>query len=113
VVETAGWRIRLGAAAEVDFANIVTWTAQEFGARQAGLYRETLVNALAELGRGPEVAGSMARDEIASGLRSLHVARRGRRGRHFILYRVAPGRLIEIVRILHDSMDTRRHLPEE
>lgn len=113
MVETAGWRIRLGAAAEVDFANIVTWTAQEFGARQAGLYRETLVNALAELGRGPEVAGSMARDEIASGLRSLHVARRGRRGRHFILYRVAPGRLIEIVRILHDSMDTRRHLPEE
>jgi plasmid stabilization system protein ParE len=28
-----------------------------------------------------------------------------------LLYRVAPGRIIEIVRILHDGMDFRRHLP--
>jgi hypothetical protein len=31
------WRIRLGAAAEVDFANILKWTTENFGARQSRL----------------------------------------------------------------------------
>jgi hypothetical protein len=45
--------------------------------------------------RRPDVAGSKARDEIMRGLRILHGARHGRRGRHFLLYRVAPGGIIE------------------
>src|SRR5438874_10655131 len=85
------WRVRLGAAAELDFANILKWTTENFGARQSRLYRDTLVQAIGELGKGPDVAGSKARDEIIRGLRTLHVARYGRRGRHFLLYRVAPG----------------------
>ena len=36
------------------------------------------------------VAGSKARDEIMPGLRTLHVARRGRRGRHFSLVPASP-----------------------
>jgi toxin ParE1/3/4 len=105
------WRVRLGAAAELDFANILKWTTENFGARQSRLYRDTLVRAIGELANGPNVAGSKARDEIMRGLRTLHVARHGRRGRHFLLYRVAPGRIIEIGRILHDRMDLQRHLP--
>jgi toxin ParE1/3/4 len=105
------WRVRLGAAAELDFANILKWTTENFGARQSRLYRDTLVQAIGELAGGPDVAGSKARDEIMRGLRTLHVARHGRRGRHFLLYRVAPGRIIEIGRILHDRMDLQRHLP--
>jgi toxin ParE1/3/4 len=105
------WRVRLGAAAELDFANILKWTAENFGARQSRLYRDTLVQAMGELADGPNVVGSKARDEIVQGLRSLHVARHGRRGRHFILYRAAPGRIIEIGRILHDRMDLQRHRP--
>lgn len=105
------WRVRLGAAAELDFANILKWTTASFGARQSRLYRDTLVRAIGELADGPYVVGSKARDEIMRGLRTLHVARHSRRGRHFLLYRVAPGGLIEIVRILHDSMDLQRHLP--
>jgi toxin ParE1/3/4 len=46
-----------------------------------------------------------------SGLRTLHVARRGRRGSHFLIYRAAPKSTIEIVRILHDRMDLKRHVP--
>jgi toxin ParE1/3/4 len=57
------------------------------------------------------VPGSLARDEVAPGLRSLHAARRGRRGRHVVLDRVAGGNTIEVVRILHDAMDLPRHLP--
>ncbi len=106
-----GWRIRLGAAAELDFANLLKWTAENFGVRQSRIYRDTAVQAISELADGPDVAGSKARDEIMPGLRTLHVARHGRRGRHFLMYRVAPGGIIEIGRILHDGMDLQRHVP--
>jgi toxin ParE1/3/4 len=105
------WRVRLGAAAEVDFANILGWTTDNSGARQAAIYRDTLLQAIGELANGPDVPGSKARDEIMSGLRTLHVARHGRRGRHFILYRAVEGRIVEIGRILHDQMDLERHVP--
>ena len=105
------WRVRLGAAAEVDFANILKWTTENFGARRSRVYRDTLVQAIGELAEGPDVAGSRARDEIMAGIRTLHVARRGRRGGHFLMYRAAPNGTIEVVRILHDRMDLRRHVP--
>ena len=76
------WRVRFGAAAELDFANIVKWTAENFGARQSRVYRDTLLYAIGELADGPDVAGSKARGDIMSGLRALHVARHGRRGSH-------------------------------
>jgi toxin ParE1/3/4 len=104
------WRMRLGAAAELDFANILKWTTENFGPRQSRIYRETLVLAMAQLATGPEVVGSRARDDIMPGLRTLHIARHGRRGRHLIMYRVAAGRTIEVVRILHDRMELARHL---
>ena len=114
----ARWRVRLGAAAERDFAGIIAYTAEIFGARQAKIYQTTLTKALTALHAGPDLIGSVARDEIDTGLRSLHVARRGRRGRHLILYRIAPGalrhdapdRIIEVVRILHDAMEFARHI---
>jgi toxin ParE1/3/4 len=105
------WRVRIGAVAELDFANILKWTAKNFGAQQSRIYRDTLVRAIGELANGPDLAGSKARDEIMPGLRTLHVARHGRRGRHFLLYRIAKGQIIEVGRILHDQMDLRRHLP--
>jgi toxin ParE1/3/4 len=66
------WRVRLGGSAELDFANILKWTTENFGARQACDYRDTLVQAIGELAGGPDVAGSKARDEIIAGLRTLH-----------------------------------------
>lgn len=105
------WRVRLGAAAELDFANIVKWTTETFGARQSRVYRKILVQAIGELAEGPEVAGSRARDEIMPGLRTIHVARHGRRGSHFLMYRVAPNTTIEVIRILHERMDLQRHIP--
>jgi toxin ParE1/3/4 len=104
------WRVRLGAQAELDFANILQWTATNFGARQTRLYRDVLMRAISELAKGPDVAGAKERDDILPGLHTLHVARHGRRGRHLLLYRIGD-RTIEIARILHDSMDLRRHVP--
>jgi toxin ParE1/3/4 len=105
------WRVRFGAAAELDFANMVKWTAENFGARQSRVFRDTLIRAIRELGEGPDVIGSKARNEILPGLRTLHVARRGRRGSHILIYRAEPQSMIEIVRILHDSMDLQRQAP--
>jgi toxin ParE1/3/4 len=106
------WRIRLGAEAEQDFVGILTRTRDTFGPAQLDIYAATLRAALTALEEGPEVLGSVARDEIQPGLRTLHVARGKRRGRHFIMYRAADG-VIEVVRILYDGMDLARHAPEK
>jgi toxin ParE1/3/4 len=52
------WRVRLGAAAELDLANILKWTTENFGAPQSRAYRDTLVEAIGELADGPDVVGS-------------------------------------------------------
>lgn len=101
----------MSGAAERDFSTILEWTAQAFGSHQARIYRDTLLAVLAALGNGPAVPGSRPRDEILPGLRTLHVARSGRRGRHFILYRTEGANMIEIVRTLHEAMDLPRHAP--
>jgi toxin ParE1/3/4 len=93
----------------LDLANILRWTTENFGARQSRLYRDTIVQAIKELANGPDIAGSKAHNEIGPGVRTLHVARHGRRGRHFLLYRIVSERIIEVGRILHDSMDLRRY----
>lgn len=111
------WHVRLTAAAENDFSNILRWTAEQFGTVQAQSYAETLSAAIEALKAGPDVPGSRRRDEISTGLMTLHVARGRRRGRHFVLYRIArpamPPR-IEVLRLLHDSMDlSRQGVPGE
>jgi toxin ParE1/3/4 len=105
------WRIRLGDEAERDFVRILRSTKEKFGERQVGVYRVTLLEALAALSEGPDLLGSAPRAEILPDLRTLHVAHKGRRGRHFIKCRAAPGHVIEVVRILHDAMDLARHVP--
>lgn len=106
--------VRLSAAAEADFEHIVQWTLEQFGENQALVYAETLSMALQALGTGaPSAIGAKPRDEIIKGLFSLHVARQGRKGRHFVLFRTGPrgaGDVIEVLRLLHDSMDLPRHV---
>jgi len=103
------WRVRLGEQAERDFIHILQWTAETFGARQAQTYQSTLEESIQDLADGPVIAGARLRNDILTGAYTLHVARHGRRGRHLLLYRVVGDRMIEIARILHDSMDLRRH----
>lgn len=111
------WTVRLTAAAEKDFQGIVAWTVEQFGEAQALVYAETIALALEALAEGPSLIDARRRDEIQRGLFSLHVARQGRKGRHFIMFRIAPrgGDVIEVLRLLHDSMDLPRHfqIPDE
>ena len=105
------WTVRLTAAAEDDFEDVVQWTRDRFGEAQALVYAETVSIAIEALCEGPSVIGAKSRDEILKGLFSLHTARQGRKGRHFVMYRIASaGDAIEVLRILHDSMDLPRHV---
>lgn len=106
------WTVRLSEAARRDFAGIIDWTIERFGERQADVYAGILTATIQELLAGPGEAGARARDDIASGILTLHVARAGRKGRHFLLLRVSDKEnAIEVVRILHDAMDLPRHVP--
>lgn len=108
------WTVRLTAAAEADFQEILRWTSAQFGEEQARVYAKTLSGALNALSAGPTVRGARQRNDIARGLFVLHVARAGRKGRHFVMFRIGhdEGReVIDVLRLLHDAMDLRRHLP--
>ena len=108
------WIVRLSAAAEADYRQIVRWTLKNFGAVQAKDYATTLTAALQALCEGPNTIGVKARAEISADLWTLHVARQGRKGRHFIMFRINrnQGRqVIDVLRLLHDGMDLERHLP--
>lgn len=108
------WTVRLTATAQADFQHIIRWTSAQFGPVQAQAYAATLAAALEALAGGPTVAGVRARNDIAKGLFTLHIARRGRKGRHFIICRIGDAQgseVIEVLRLLHDAMDLPRHVP--
>lgn len=105
------WRVRLAEQVERDLLDIMIWTAENFGGLQADFYAETLTLAIEALHDGPEILGVNERDEIGPGIRTLHVARQGRKGRHFVVFKVAPPQTIDVLRLLHDSMDLARHMP--
>jgi toxin ParE1/3/4 len=81
-----------------------------------------LATALEEVAANPELAGSRQRPEIAEHCRTYHlffsrksagrIGDRIRRPRHFLLYRVTESGIVEIGRVLHDSMDLKSRLPE-
>jgi toxin ParE1/3/4 len=115
-IKKRSWPVRLSAAAERDFQDILRWTATQFGQAQARIYAKTISDALQALSAGPEAAAATKRDDIMPGLLFLHVARAGRRGRHFVLFRVrerGKEKYVDVLRLLHDSMDFVRHLPPE
>lgn len=108
------WTVQVTATAEADFRTILSWTTENFGTAQARSYAATLTTAMAALVQGPKTVGAKRRSDIASGLFVLHVARAGRRGRHFVMFRVKTEkeqRVVQILRLLHDAMDLQRHSP--
>jgi len=105
------WSVRDTSAANADFKGIKRWTSHHFGATQAATYAQTIIESLQDLCAGPQVPGCKLRDDIGPDIYTLHVARKGRHGRHFLLFRADSAKQqIDILRILHDSMDLPRHL---
>jgi len=114
IADARPWTVRLTKTAESDYQSIVAWTLTKFGDLHARIYADTLLAALVALTAGPTTVGAKERSEIGKGIITLHVARGGHKGRHFVLFRVGPGkrqRHIEVLRLLHDAMDLTRHIP--
>jgi toxin ParE1/3/4 len=106
------WRVRWTAHAEADFIAIATWTAENFGGKQAERYLSRVSLVVEALCDGPDHALGRARDDLAPGVRTLHAGRDGRPLRQFVVYRVVDGETIEVLRLLHERMDLPRHLEE-
>jgi toxin ParE1/3/4 len=109
--------------ARSDIASILAWTDEIFGPQISKRYGRLIAKAIEQVAANPELAGSSQRPEIAKICRTYHLffsrksaGRAGdriRRPRHFLLYRVAEANVVEIGRVLHDSMELQEHLPEE
>lgn len=104
------WTVRLSAAAEADYRQILRWTVENFGSAQAQSYADTLSSALKALSAGPSIIGVKERPEVGNNIGTLHVARNGRKGRHLVMFRIQGNEVIDVLRLLHDSMDLERHL---
>ena len=112
----------LAPKARSDIESILAWTQETFGPVTLKRYAKLIETAIAEIAANPECAGSAARPELAENCRTYHLlhARKkaGARGnrirnpRHFLLYRVTVEGVVEIGRVLHDSMDFEQHVPE-
>jgi toxin ParE1/3/4 len=107
----SGWTIRLTDQAAQDIEDILDWTLERFGPLQMETYTDAINDALEALNEGPQLTDVRRRPELGDDVATLHVARHGRKGRHQLVFRAnETTRLIEILRILHDSMDSARHL---
>lgn len=105
------WTLHSTPSADRDVISILRWTNQTFGTRQRQIYETTLLSALHALREDPNIIGVKKRDDLALGVYTLHIARNGRKGRHFIVFRVNEAKhSIEVLRLLHDSMDLEAHV---
>jgi len=116
-------RYFISSAADADMDSVLTRTYEHFGESARRRYAALLVRAIMDVAENPDRAGSHARPEIAPNARTYHLLHsrnrvtadvgRVKRPRHFLLYRILAKDEIVIGRVLHDSMDLPRHLPED
>lgn len=105
------WTVRLTDRAAQDVEDILDWTFEHFGLRQLETYTDVINDTLEALTEGPANVGVRWLSELGEDVATMHVARQGRKGRHLLIFRVHDREsVIEVLRILHDSMDLTRHL---
>ena len=107
--------------AEADIESILAWTQEQFGDEARLRYAAILSQSLLDIAENPHLTGSTSRSEVASNVRTYHISNsrnhvdeaigRVKKPRHVVLYRIAAN-TVQIGRVLHDSMDLPRHLPE-
>ena len=116
-------RLFIAPIAKQDIESVLSWTQEEWD-EQAGLrYEALLVQAIIDAATNPDLPGGSRRPEIAASARTYHLTHsrnhvatevgRVKRPRHFLLYRTRPDGSVEIGRVLHESMDITKHLPDE
>jgi toxin ParE1/3/4 len=97
-------KINITPQARSDLKNILKYTQKTWGSEQRVKYKNILYETLNKIAANPGLG--KPREELIPGYYSYHI---GSQGRHYIFYRVEND-TIEVVRILHDSMDIGQHL---
>ncbi|WP_155746815.1 type II toxin-antitoxin system RelE/ParE family toxin [Scytonema sp. UIC 10036] len=92
--------------ARSDIKSILKYTTQRWGAQQRGRYKTLIERCLDSITANP--LPRSRKEESIEGYYRRHV---GGKGRHFVYYRLLEDSVL-VVRILHDSMDVERHLPD-
>jgi toxin ParE1/3/4 len=115
-------RLHIAGPARRDIAAILKWSLNEFGEAAALRYSALIRQALTDIEADPVRPGSKERPEIMiPGARTYHLdfsrssvtGARVKDPRHFLLYRQREAGVIEVARLLHDSRDLHRHLPQD
>ena len=104
------WTVCLAARTAQDVEDILDWTFVQFGPFKLEAYTNVINGALDTINAGPQLIDVRRCPELGDDIATLHVGRQGYKGRHQAVFRVDEANcLIEILRILHDSLDLLRH----
>jgi len=112
-------KVIVSAPAKRDIRDVLAWSLRQFGDLAADRYGALVATAINQLTENSSPVGSRNHAELPEGLRIYHLRNvvdqaelktgKVKNPRHFIVYRPAAD-LVEIIRVLHDSMDLQRHV---
>ena len=94
----------LSRKAKADLKVIAKYTEKAWGRAQRNTYLEKIDRSFHDLANRPDKGQNC--DGVRQGYRKYRI------GKHIIYYRMTEPKHIEIVRVLHGSMDIERHLNE-
>ena len=97
-------KVRYSNKAVGDLSSIWEYTFSEWSESQADEYYEMLISACNRL-LYPSIISKRLYDEIADNLLGIKA------GHHLIFYKIMDNDDVMIIRILHERMDIKRHLP--
>lgn len=120
-------RLRIASTAMEDIEDLLAWSEERLGLSARERYQDLLSRALIDIAGDMARPGVRIRPELGLNVFSYHLffsrdgatRRSGRarakvlRPRHFLVGRIAEPDLVDILRVLHDSMEVSRHLPDE
>ncbi|MBF0648689.1 type II toxin-antitoxin system RelE/ParE family toxin [Dysgonomonas sp. GY75] len=95
-------KLRFTNKAVEDLSGIWSYTLDTWSEKQADIYYNMLIELCYDIAKNPALGKSY--DVVAEGLYGMIA------GKHIIFYRNISDKLIEIVRILHGSMDLRNRI---
>lgn len=110
-------KYRISHDAQADIVDILRFTHNRFGDAARRRYQALIGAALEAVATDPQQVGSISREELGAGLRSIHLVTAARCptsvGCSAQALRLLPGcdrPGARVVRVLHDSMELERHL---
>lgn len=114
------FNISIAKAAQTDLDDILDWTTHAFGAVGRKRYEALIQTALTDLLVDPDRTGVRQRNDIGTRICTYHLSTSRKRissaaqvakPRHLVFFRLQ-GNVIQVLRILHDSMDFTRHVTD-